>query len=232
MSHEINPQLLTLVDLAQRCEQETNLYFKHQGHDTRYCFELFRRAIQDGDKSVWELICVQYQQLVAGWVHQHYGFEASGEEVQYFVNGAFGKISGTITPEKFGSFSDVGSLLRYLKLCVHSVIIDHNRTVDHTNLYALDDASEEESADPSPEDQAMDRSYRQSLWDLINARLLDEKERAVVYGSFVLDLKPQELYALFRNLFSDVDEIYRVKQNVLSRFRRDPEFRKFLGEDD
>jgi len=232
MPHEINPQQLTLADLTQRCAQETTLYFKHQGHDTRYCFELFRRAIQDGDKSVWELICVQYQPLVAGWVHQHYGFEASGEEVQYFVNGAFGKISSTITTDRFGSFSDVGSLLRYLKLCVHSVIVDHNRTVDHTNLYALYDASEEESADPSPEEQAMDRSHGRALWDLIDSRLHDEKERAVVRGSFTLDLKPQELYEHFRSVFSDIDEIYRVKQNVLSRLRRDPEIRKLLGGDD
>lgn len=232
MPLEISPQHLPLTDLAQKCEQETTLYFKHQSHDTRYCFELFRRAIKDGDKSAWAVLCNQYQPLVAGWVSQHYGFEASGEEVQYFVNGAFGKLSGTIKPDKFSQFSDVGSLLRYLKLCVHSVIIDHNRTVNQPHLYALDDVWEKESPDPSPEEQAMDRSDRQALWDLINTRLHNEKERAVVHGSFVFDLKPQELYDHFKSVFSDVDEIYRVKQNVLSRLGRDPEFRKLLRGDD
>jgi len=232
MSHETNLQQLTLTDLANWCAKETELYFRHQSSNPKYCFELFRRAIREQDQAGWQIICVNYQPLVAGWVRRHPAYEASGEEVQYFVNGAFGKMAGTLTPDKFRGFSDAGSLLRYLKMCVHSVIVDYNRTIDQSNWYPLEDASEEPSLDPEPEEQAMDRSYRQALWDLIYARLQDEKERSVIYGSFVLVLKPQELYDHFQNLFSEVDEIYRVKQNVLSRLRRDPEFRKFLGEDD
>ena len=78
----------------------------------------------------------------------------------------------------------------------------------------------------------MDRSDQKALWDFVNARMNGEKERSVVYGSFMLDLKPQELYDHFRGVFSDVDEVYRVKQNVLARLRRDPEFRKLLGGND
>ncbi len=232
MSHEIKLQHMALTDLIDQCAHETRLYFQHQSHDPKYCFELFRRAIREQDQAAWEMICLQYQPLVAGWVRQHPRFESSGEEVQYFVNGAFGKIAITLTPDKFGGFSDIGYLLRYLKMCVHSVIVDYSRLAEQVSLDALEDASEKEAPDMSPEEQAMDQSYRQALWDLINARLQDEKERSVIYGSFVLALKPQELYDLFRNLFSDIDEIYRVKQNVFSRLRRDPGFRKLLGEDD
>jgi hypothetical protein len=73
---------------------------------------------------------------------------------------------------------------------------------------------------------------RRALWDLIKARLQDEKEHSVIYGSFVLALKPQELYELFQNLFSDVDEIYRIKQNVLFRLRRDIGLRNFVSHND
>jgi hypothetical protein len=232
MSHKSNLEQIAVTDLAQRCADETEHYFQHQKHDTQYCFELFRRAIRERDQSSWEMICLQYQPLVAGWVRQHPRFEASSEEIQYFVNGTFGKIASTVTPEKFDGFSDIASLLSYLKMCVHSVIYDHTRRVEQINLYALEDASDEKSAEPSPEEQAFDQSYRQAFWDLTNARLQDVKERIVIHGSFVLDLKPQELFDHFRTVFEDVDEIYRVKQNVLARLRRDPEFRKFLGEDD
>ena len=232
MSLETNPQNLNLTDLASWCAKETELYFRHQSSNSMYCFELFRRAIQERDQAAWEIICSQYQALVAGWVKHHPAFEASGEEVQYFVNGAFGKIAGTITPSKFNSFSDIGFLLRYLKMCVHSVIVDHNRTTDQKRMYTLDDASDKPSTEPPLEAQAMDRSHQQAIWDWIKTRLQDEKESYVIHGSFVLNLKPQELYELFRTVFTDVDEIYRVKQNVLSRLRRDPEVRKLLGEDD
>ncbi len=230
MSEEINR--LAVDELAQKCRQETNNYFKHQVHDDRYCFELFRRAIQEQDKYAWDMICVQYQSLVTGWVSQHSGFEASGEEAEFFVNGAFGKISGTLSPEKFQSFSDLGYLLRYLKMCVHSVITDYNRAADYADLSALDEAEEEESPELSPEEQALDQSNRQTFWNLTRTRLHDEKERLVIHGSFVLDLKPQEIYDHFQSAFSDVDEIYRVKQNIISRLRRDSEFRKLLGLDD
>lgn len=232
MSHEIKPQHMALADLANWCSHQTELYFQHQDHDPRYCFELFRRAIRERDQSAWELVCLQYQALVAGWVRQHSRFESSGEEIQYFVNGAFGKIAVSLTPDKFAGFSDIGALLRYLKMCVHSVIMDYIRVIEEERLAPLEDASEEKSPETSPEEQAADRSEQQGLWDLINARLNDEKERSVIYGSFVLALKPQELLELFPGRFSDVDEIYRVKQNVISRLRRDPDFRKYVGEDD
>jgi hypothetical protein len=230
MSEEISR--LVVDELAQKCRQETNNYFRHQDHDDRYCFELFRRAIQKQDKYAWDAICVQYQSLVTGWVSQHPGFESSGEEAEYFVNGAFGKISGTLSPEKFQSFSDLGYLLRYLKMCVHSVITDYNRAADYADLSGLDEAEEEESPEMSPEDQALDDSNRQAFWSLTRTRLHDEKERLVIHGSFVLDLKPQEIYEHFQSVFSDVDEIYRVKQNIIARLRRDAEFRKLLGVDD
>lgn len=232
MSDQIQPQQMAVDELAARCHEETSNYFRHQNHDDRYCFELFRRAVQDQDTYAWEMICGQYQSLVAGWVSQHSGFASTGEDVEYFVNGAFGKISGVLSPEKFQSFSDLGYLLRYLKMCVHSVIVDYNRAVDYADLYPLEEASDEKSEEPSPEEQVIDRSNRRTFWELIRARLHDEKERLIVHGSFILDLKPQEIYDHFRNVFQDVDEIYRVKQNIISRLRRDPEFRKLLGVDD
>lgn len=232
MSDENELQLMPVGDLAHRCEQETERYFHQQSYDSTYCFELFRRAIQRTDQAAWGIICNQYQPLVSGWVRQHPGFQDSGEEIQYFVNGAFSKIFTTITPIRFDGFSDVGGLLRYLKLCVHSVIVDYNRSAEQANLYPLEEAMDNASTDPPVEEQEMDRAYQQAFWDWVNARLNDDKERAVIYGSFVLALKPQQIFDLFRHRFSDIDEIYRVKQNVISRLRRDPDFRKFLGEDD
>ena len=230
MMHEIDPHGMALPDLADRCAAQTNLFFQHQTHDPRYCFELFRRAIRERDESAWDLICIQYKGLVSGWVRQHSRFDATEEDIDYFVYGAFAKIAISLTPEKFGGFSDISALLRYLKMCVHSVIMDHIRSAEEERIARLEDITKEGAPDPSPEEQALDRSAQQALWSSINSRLNDEKERAVVYGSFVLALKPQELYQLHRNLFRDVDEIYLVKQNVISRLRRDVVFRDLFGD--
>ena len=227
-----DPQNLNVPDLAKKCAQETELFFQHKAQDSKYCFELFRRAIRDTDQFAWDMIYAQYRSLVTGWVKNHSAFEVSGEEMDYFVNGAFGKMAGIFTLEKFGGFAEVGSLLRYLKMCVHSVIVDHNRLGDQPRLYSLDDVPNEPSTEPTLESQTMDRAYRQSFWDLVSRRLHDEKERLVVQGLFILGLKPRDLYERARDKFIDVDEIYRIKQNILARLGRDPDFGKLLGHDD
>jgi len=232
MNNETNPQKLPLEDLAQRCAEETEHYFRHQNNDSQWCFELFRRAIRVSDQSAWELICDQYQPLVTGWVRQHPGFDATGEDIQYFVNGAFGKISVSLTPDKFGRFSDIRSLLSYLKMCVHSVIVDYNRLAEEAPLYDLDDISSEPSTDPLVEVQTLDEEYQREFWDWVKSRLHDEKEQLVVYGLYILGFKPRELYEKFHTKFDSVDDIYRTIQNVLARLRRDSDAPKFLNTND
>ena len=232
MTDGVDLQHLTVDDLAKRCAQETELFFRHQLRDSKYCFELFRRAIRDANQFAWDMIYAQYRSLVTGWVKNSTAFQVSSEQVEYFVNGAFAKIAVILTAEKFGRFEEIGSLLRYLKMCVHSVIVDHNRLADQVNLYPLEDAENEASTDPTLESQTMERAYRQTFWELVSRRLQDEKERMVMQGLFILALKPRELYKRARHMFSDVDEIYRVKQNILARLGRDPEFGKLLAQDD
>ena len=56
----------------------------------------------------------------------------------------------------------------------------------------------------------------------------DDKERAVIYGSFVLDLKPAEMLDTYTHLFRDVREIYTTKENVLARLRRDSSLKELV----
>lgn len=232
MSPENDLHRLPVADLAKRCAQETELYFQHKSRDAIHCFELFRRAIREHDQLAWEMVYAQYDSLVTGWVRQNPGFETTGEEVEYFVNGAFGKISGTLTAEKFGGFSDIGSLLQYLKMCVHSMIVDYHRLSERAELYPLENAERKASTDPLPEKQTMDRAYRQALWDWVNGRLHDDKERLVTKCIFIFFLSPREIFEHYPHKFNDVKEIYRIKQNILARLSRDADFKKLFGQDD
>jgi DNA-directed RNA polymerase specialized sigma24 family protein len=233
MSLHTDLRLLALAGVAHRCRQETALFFQRQSYDPRYCFELFRRAIVGHDQRAWELIYTQYCPLVAGWVERHSAFPGSGEEAQYFVNRAFEKMWAALNPDKFSRFSDLGSLLRYLQMCVHSVILDQVRVAERcvVGVQAEGLAAEKSTSGPIVEDQALDWVHRQEFWREINARVHNEKERRVVYGSFILALKPRELYARFRETFRDVDEVYRIKENVLARLRRDAGLQEFLDGD-
>lgn len=233
MLHLTNLHMLTLAGIAHRCAQETELFFQRKSYDARYCLELFRRAIVERNQRAWELVYTQYSPLVSGWVERNSAFPSSGEETQFFVNRAFEKMWVAVTPDRFGRFPDLKSLLRYLQMCVHSVVLDQMRVAEQAELRAEADLAsvEGEPGDTTSEDQALARLQGQELWDQINQRLHSKKERRVMYGSFVLALKPREIYAGAKDTFTDVREIYRIKENVLARLRRDSELKKLLGLD-
>ena len=233
MSHQPDLRLLTLTGIAHRCAQETQRFFQRQAHDPRYCYELFRRAIADHNERAWQLVYRQYRSLVEGWVARHSAFPATGEEVQYFVNRALERMWAALTPDKFSRFPDLKALLRYLQMCVHSAILDEVRAAESRIVNAQVDlqSARTRASGSTTEDQAVARVHRDIVWQAVDARLQDEKERTVVHGSFVLGLKPRELCAQYGDVFRDVREVYRTKENVLARLRRDPEIQRLLGAD-
>jgi DNA-directed RNA polymerase specialized sigma24 family protein len=231
MTHQMNLQSLTLAGIVHRCTQETERFFRRQGHDPRFCFELFRRAIVDRSQHAWAQVYTQYRPLVAGWVERHSAFTSSGEEVQYFVNRAFEKMWSALTPAKFTKFPNLKSLLRYLQMCVHSAILDQVRRMELAVVDIQDELVMGQAGQVPGGDDALARIHRQELWSEISRRLHDEQERSVVYGSFVLGLKPREIVAQFGDQFGDVREVYRAKENVLARLRRDVELSRFFGGD-
>jgi len=222
---------LSLSILLYRCSEESEHFFQKRSHDPRYCFELFRRAILEQNQLSWELIYRQYRPLVSGWIERHSSFQSTGEEKDYFVNRAFEKMWQVMTPEKFGQFPDLKSVLRYLQMCVHSVIMDHIRKKEETVLWddvppsILDKADQTENV----ERRIMISDRQQALWQSLNHRLKNEKEQKVIYGMFVLALKPGELLKEFKGVFKNANEIYQIKANVIERLRRDHEFREFLS---
>jgi hypothetical protein len=89
MTDEVDPQHLPVDDLAKRCAQEAELFFQHRLQDSKYCFELFRRSIRDANQFAWDMIYAQYRSLVTGWVKNSTAFQASSEQVEYFVIGSY-----------------------------------------------------------------------------------------------------------------------------------------------
>jgi hypothetical protein len=80
----------------------------------------------------------------------------------------------------------------------------------------------------APDEEALARVGRAEFWCYITAQLNGEAEQVVVVGSFVLGMKPGEIYDDRPDLFADVDEVYNVKRNLLARLSRNAELRRRL----
>lgn len=137
-------------------------------------------------------------------------------------------------PERFRNFADLGSLLRYLQICVHSVMTDFNRSREIADSFDPQKIPEPKSKSErrKTESDVLDEIRWQKCEEWVNARLHGEKERLVLKLYIDDGLKPREIYGLFPDKFQDVAEVYRIRQNVVSRLGRDPEFDQFCGEND
>ena len=229
MSHNAKPEHLTVEDLAQKCAQETDLYFAHQKYDSRYCYELFRRAIRMNDERALERVLVQYQPLVARWVERwlskHPSFLSPTEEVQDFIAQTFERFWISFTPAKLDKSQALAAVLRYMQMCVNGVLTDAWRKLHRLQLEQ--DMPEQRGEPSDPEPTAEDLLQREEFWELIKRKSKDPREYTVIYASFHLALSPREILAEYPDEFGSVKEIYQYKANLLERLARDEEVREF-----
>ena len=204
----------------------------HYPTDPRNGYNLFQQAILHNDAAAWEQIYHLYTPLVRKWVLWHPSFAHAGEDVDYFVNRAFENIWRALSPEKFAHFFDLKALLAYLQMCVNSVIVDHLRTKKLTWLHVEMPEDDHLFYHVPIEDQLWQEAQRQNFWACIRRRLKNETEFKVLYGRFVLGIKPGELCVQFGDTFPDVNAVYMLLQNIMARLRRDPELAAYLQDPD
>ncbi|MCU0491351.1 MAG: sigma-70 family RNA polymerase sigma factor [Chloroflexaceae bacterium] len=226
---EISPGQLDLSTLMRRCSAESERFYRGIPHDTRYSYELFRRALVERNEAAWEYLFHHYNSLVEGWVRRSGAFTSSGESSEYFVVGAFTKFWRAVSPERFAAFPTLASLLHYLQLCATSVVIDTVRAQSWSEMVPEENATASHTPHSSPDEEAMHRVHREEFWRFIDEQLHTEDERIVVYGSFVLGMTPRAIQARYANLFSSVNDVYNVKRNVLGRLARNSQLRQLIA---
>lgn len=220
---------LSIEALAHHCAAETERFFRKLAHDNRYCFELFRRAFVERNEGAWEKLYRQYTSLIVSWIREHPQAAAADEEVDYFVNGVLTSMWRSCTPDRFARFGDLPAVLAYLKSCVHTTIYNHLRK----RRPAAAELSEEligASATVAPASAVLDQIARTELWQLLDSLLQNEKERMVTDLYFIQGLKPRTIYDLHRDRFATVQEVYRVKQNLMERLSRNADLQQFYAE--
>lgn len=224
-----NLRQLDFATLVRRCSIESERFYRGQAHDTAYSYELFRRALVERSEAAWEYIYTHYSPLVESWVRRSGAFASSGETSEYFVVSAFTRFWRAVTAEKFASFPTLASLLHYLQLCAGCVVIDSVRAQSWAEMLPEEAIPYNRGSLASPDEEAMERVNREEFWNYINAQLNDEAERVVVYNSFVMGMKPGDIYTGRPDLFACINDVYNVKRNVLGRLSRNQELRRLLA---
>ncbi len=219
---------IPLAELVGTCRAETERFLRREPSRDAFCLELFRRAVCDRDQPAWDAVFAQYRGMVLSWVRRHPVAATTREDDDYWVNRTFDRFWTAVGPERFGDFPSMAALLRYLKLCAHSVLLDEMRARAATSTEGLDDRVAESIGTPDVADAAIGQLAGGDLWAVIVAEMQDDAERGVAYCCFVLDLKPREVRERHPQLYATVDDVYRIKRNLLDRLRRNAQIRTFL----
>jgi DNA-directed RNA polymerase specialized sigma24 family protein len=212
---------LSIAGLAHRCRKEQERFLRKLAHDSRYCLELFRKAVQDQKSLIWDHVVAIFSPLVTGWVQSHSDFAASQEDRDVFVQGAFIRLWSAANRGSIEDFNHLGTILQYLKRCVHSEIIDHLRK-ERFPVVDIPDALLGETQSLG------DPIASENLWRYVNEKMKSEEERVVMYATFFLNYRPRDIFAMYPDQFSSIKAIHRIKENMINRMRRDPEFATFF----
>ena len=220
----VTPKSLRALDvdtLILRCRAESRKAFDAQllGSNTP-CYELFRRAVEEGLPEAWDAIYHQYRRLVLLWIGPNL------PDVDEMVNRAFAKFWQFCPRESFSKrFPTLRHVLSYLRQCAISARQEALRQRARS-YQSGDEVIAETSASPEVvEDVALNNVVHQQLKKLVWDKLKDDRERLVMHLSYEIGLTPSEICARFPKDFPSVDEVRRIKERILKRLRRDSELR-------
>ena len=206
---------LSVPALVERCRRETAAYRRGEPSNDTYGLELLRRAIQCADQDAWQALHQCFDETVRGWLHSHPRRESACrlETEETYVALAFERFWQATSQQKL-VFQSLAAALSYLRASLHGAILDTIRAYSRPREVTLPEPGE--PGEPQVEDQAESLE----VWEVIQSMLPNERERRLAYLLYHCGLKPREIIRFCPQEWSDIQEIYRLRRNIIERLSR------------
>jgi hypothetical protein len=179
---------------------------------------LLQRIKQDAKASTYETQSIlqhQFTENVRFWLTSHACRDAAlrYESEQDYIDHAFQRFWQAVSDRGL-TFTSLASALRYLRMCLHCAIMDTLRAYAHASLKTLPEQGH-------PDEPQIEDCYNKSeLWETISNLLTNEQERRVAYLHFRCNLQPCEIMRHCPSEFSNEEEIYQIKHNIMESLMR------------
>lgn len=222
---------LPTPELIAQCAEQNLHYSKKETTDPRYCYELLRRGLAEGEKQAWEQAVVIWEPQIASWIRRDGRWRSTGEEPEHFVTETVLKVTKYLGGKRFQNFHNLASILAYMRRIATSTVIDFLRKKKRHEMHlASSDALIFLANRPTPEDIVFSYEFTNELWQVISTLLKNCLEECVVRLFFREGRKPREIFKLYKQFcsdlcgedqldFRDVAHIQRVKDNLMERLR-------------
>jgi hypothetical protein len=216
---------MTLDHIVDGCRSESN---QPRAEETGYCFELFRRALEEDEQAAWQAIDQQYKHLILHWIYSC-SPNLPREEIDEIAPQAlpkFWKILTKSTTPVTHRFAHVGAILKYLKQCAVSVLRDHERRAQRRERIRtkLQASGQQLARRLETEQELLARVDQEKLLQMVRnwvkTYVTDPQEQRVLVLSFEIGLSPSQIVQHYPQEFPDVQTVRRIKERLLKRARR------------
>jgi len=218
MNIEMEGQLrnLSVSALAARCLGEINSYRRGETQDIPYCLELFHRAGVQRDDLALEALRQCFSEFVQDWIRRHPQKEVvcRCESEEYYAALAFERFWQAVIQRQELEFDTLTAALAYLQASLNGVILDTLRTYSQSSKVAFLETAD--AGEPVVEND----ENGGTLWEIIQRMLPNEREQRVAYLLFHCGLQPGEIVRDNPQEFSDVQEVARLRRNIIARLVR------------
>ncbi len=207
---------MNIPALVEDAAREIQKYRHREPSNDQYSLELFNRALQQKDSLAWEAVQQCFTQMMYQWLYCHHLCEVACrfESEENYIAQGFARFWQATADNQHITFPTLGAALKYLRVSLHAVIIDTLRTYARSSVVAL-------PADDEPGTLSCEDEYEtDELWQIIHHFLPDERQYRVAYLLYHCGLKPREIVQFCGQEFDDVQEIYRLRRNIIDRLRR------------
>lgn len=219
----------SLEHIIIKCQQEA---CQPREQERGFCFELFRRALEEDDGAAQVALVSQYNRLVQKWIVA-YKTNLDGEFddiVQEVWFKYWSNLFKKTPPRVSGHFENVGQLLKILRLCVQSVTLDRHRKAVRDEKIKLAELSETTEARLHTEhlvqtpEEHLEQTEREERYRVIRERcdalLKEPREQRIFELLYDRGLTPKDVATEYASEFPDIAEVRRMEERIIKRMRR------------
>jgi hypothetical protein len=207
---------MSTTELARHCVGEIHNFRRGELSSDKYSVELLLRATVQGEQEarVWIQQC--FSELVLSWLHSHprRGAACELDSEENYVARTFERFWQATALTQHIEFNSLAEALRYLQACLNGAVIDTLRDYSPSKEIPL------QEPDGSGELQSKDNFDGNDAWDNLKKVIPDANEQRLAYLLFHCGLKPRQILCICPREFSDLQEIYRLRSNLMNRLVR------------
>lgn len=211
---------MSLAELATQCLRELDNYRQGMPCTDAYGLELLRRAIIQSDQEAWVWVQHCFGGMVRAWLRRHPQREVvcrlEGDE--NFVAQTFERFWRATAFSQQVEFNTLAAALQNLRASLNGAILDTLRVYARSREISLLEPGE--LGEPLVEDS----TENGEIWENLQSLLTNPRDQRVAYLLFHCGLKPREIMRFCPQEFSDVQEIYRLRRNIMERILRNADY--------